>query len=82
MSEVVAYTAAQSVKSTMCCNSPVVSPLKMNFCFDEPKVIGVLSVSKVGLLGGSLLPFTNVPCVCTAAKLQMPDPQRKKDAGI
>lgn len=76
------YIAEQNMWCpTTCSNSPVVSPLKTNFCFDEPKVIGVLSASKVGLLGGSLLPFTNVPCVCTAAKSQMPDPQRRKDAG-
>ncbi len=83
MNEVVAYIAAQSVWSIICSDSPVVSPLKMYFCFDEPKVIvvGVLSVSKVGLLGGSLLPLTNVPCVCRAAKNQMPDPERRKHAG-
>ncbi len=81
MDEVDAYIAEQSVWSTICSNSPVVSPLKMYFCFDDPKVMECLSVSKVGLLGGSLLPLTNVPCVCEAAKNHMPDPQWRKDAG-
>ena len=32
--------------------------------------MGVLSASKVGLLGGSLRPFTKVPCVCACHQMQ------------
>ena len=36
----------------------------MYFCLEVPKVMGVLSASRVGLLGGSFLPLTKVPWVC------------------
>ena len=40
---------------------PVVSPRNMYFCCEEPKVMGVLSASKVGLFGGNFRSFMNVP---------------------
>lgn len=44
---------------------PVVSPRNKYLCCEDPKVMGVESASRVGLFGGMLRSFTEVPCVCS-----------------